>query len=124
MVSFGRCRLDKGRGMYETETAQSVVTTDRAGLELKTVESVAVRVARLTKHFGSGEQRVEALRGVDWDVYAGQMTLLVGPSGCGKTTLLSIIAGILDSDGDGGTVSVLGHDMTTMNDRARTQFRV
>ena len=52
------------------------------------------------------------------------MTLLVGPSGCGKTTLLSIIAGILDGDGGGGTVSVFGHDMTTMNDRRRTQFRV
>ena len=37
--------------------------------------------------FGSGEQRVKALRGVDWDVYTGQMTLIVGPSGCGKTTL-------------------------------------
>ena len=38
------------------------------------------------------------MRGVDWDVYAGQMSLIVGPSGCGKTTLLSVIAGILDCD--------------------------
>ena len=63
---------------------------------------VAVRVRGLTKHFGSGEQRVQALRGVDWDVYAGEMSLIVGPSGCGKTTLLSVIAGILN--GDSGTV--------------------
>ena len=63
---------------------------------------VAVRIRGLTKHFGTGEQRVQALRGVDWDVYTGQMTLIVGPSGCGKTTLLSVIAGILDGDaGDG-----------------------
>ena len=61
-----------------------------------------MRIRGLTKHFGTGEQRVQALRGVDWDVYAGQMTLIVGPSGCGKTTLLSVIAGILDGDeGDG-----------------------
>jgi ABC-type glutathione transport system ATPase component len=42
---------------------------------------VAVRIRDLFKHFGSGEQRVQALRGIDWDVYAGQMTLIVGPSG-------------------------------------------
>ena len=57
-----------------------------------------MRIRGLFKHFGSGEQRVQALRGIDWDVYAGQMTLIVGPSGCGKTTLLSVIAGILDCD--------------------------
>ena len=52
----------------------------------------------LTKVFGSGEQRVYALRGVDWDVFKGQMSLIVGPSGCGKTTLLSVVAGILKRD--------------------------
>ena len=77
--------------------------------------------AVLTKHFGSGEQRVQALRGIDWDVYTGQMTLIVGPSGCGKTTLLSVIAGILD--GDSGTVSIFGNELTTMSDRALTRFR-
>ena len=53
-----------------------------------------------------GDQRVLALRGVDWDVYAGQMSLIVGPSGCGKTTLLSVIAGILDCDE--GDVTIFG----------------
>jgi len=75
----------------------------------------------LTKSFGSGEQRVQALRGIDWDVYTGQMTLIVGPSGCGKTTLLSVIAGILDCDR--GEVSIYGRELTTMSDRARTRFR-
>jgi putative ABC transport system ATP-binding protein len=81
----------------------------------------AVRIRGLTKHFGSGEQRVEALRGIDWDVYAGQMTLIVGPSGCGKTTLLSVMAGILDCDQ--GVVEIFGHELTKMSDRARTKFR-
>ena len=56
------------------------------------------RSAGVDKHFGTGERRVTALKEVDWDVYAGQMSLIVGPSGCGKTTLLSVIAGILDAD--------------------------
>jgi putative ABC transport system ATP-binding protein len=82
---------------------------------------VAVRIRGLSKNFGSGEQRVQALRGIDWDVYAGQMTLLVGPSGCGKTTLLSVIAGILDCDS--GEVNIFGREATTMSDRERTRFR-
>jgi putative ABC transport system ATP-binding protein len=83
--------------------------------------AVAVRIRGLSKHFGSGEQRVQALRIVDWDVYTGQMTLIVGPSGCGKTTLLSVIAGILN--GDEGEVDIFGHSLTAMSDRGRTSFR-
>jgi putative ABC transport system ATP-binding protein len=81
----------------------------------------AVRVRGLKKHFGRGEQRVEALRGIDWDVFAGEMTLIVGPSGCGKTTLLSVIAGILDSDE--GEVAIFGHELTAMRDSQKTRFR-
>ncbi len=82
---------------------------------------VAVRIRGVTKHFGTGERRVQALRGIDWDVLAGQMTLLVGPSGCGKTTLLSVVAGILDCDE--GTVKVFGHDVSAMRDSQKTRFR-
>ncbi len=85
------------------------------------VNDVAVRIRGLTKTFGTGEQRVHALRGVDWDVYKGQMSLIVGPSGCGKTTLLSVIAGILDCEE--GDVSIFGHQVTAMNDRQKTRFR-
>ncbi len=82
---------------------------------------VAVRIHGVTKHFGSGDRKVMALRGVDWDVYAGQMSLIVGPSGCGKTTLLSVIAGILD--GDAGSVNIFGNEVSSMRDRQKTMFR-
>jgi putative ABC transport system ATP-binding protein len=82
---------------------------------------VAVRIRDVSKHFGSGDQKVMALNGVDWDVYAGQMSLIVGPSGCGKTTLLSVIAGILDCDS--GNVSIFGSEITSMVDRKKTAFR-
>jgi len=84
-------------------------------------EDVAVRIRGVTKYFGSGEQRVAALRGVDWDVLKGQMSLIVGPSGCGKTTLLSVIAGILDCDD--GSVEIFGTEVTRLGDRQRTRFR-
>jgi putative ABC transport system ATP-binding protein len=82
---------------------------------------LAVQIRGLTKHFGSGDQRVQALGGVDLEILAGQMSLIVGPSGCGKTTLLSVIAGILDADS--GEVSIFGDDITKMSDRAKTRFR-
>lgn len=82
---------------------------------------VAVKIRGVSKHFGSGDRRVQALAGVNWDVYKGEMSLIVGPSGCGKTTLLSVIAGILDCDD--GSVEIFGTDVTKLNDRQRTKFR-
>jgi putative ABC transport system ATP-binding protein len=82
---------------------------------------VAVRIRGVTKHFGAGDRKVMALRGVDWDIYAGQMSMIVGPSGCGKTTLLSVIAGILD--GDEGRVEIFGREITRMSDRQKTAYR-
>jgi putative ABC transport system ATP-binding protein len=107
--------------MIGAQTEPRAVLAAEVGREKDPSQAVAVRVRGLTKHFGSGEQQVWALRGIDWDVYAGQMTLIVGPSGCGKTTLLSVIAGILDSDR--GLVNLFGRELTTMSDRGRTRFR-
>jgi putative ABC transport system ATP-binding protein len=83
--------------------------------------SLAVRCLGITKDFGAGATRVQALRGVDLDVFTGEMTLLVGPSGCGKTTLLSVIAGILEPTD--GSVEVLGRDLVTMSPREVVRFR-
>ncbi|NEO01887.1 MAG: ATP-binding cassette domain-containing protein, partial [Moorea sp. SIO3I7] len=43
--------------------------------------------------FESGQNRVQVLKGIDWEVKRGDIQLLMGPSGSGKTTLLSILAG-------------------------------
>ncbi len=55
-----------------------------------------VRVEGLSKHFGSGTARVDALRDINMEVYPGQVVGLMGPSGSGKTTLLHCIACILE----------------------------
>lgn len=55
-----------------------------------------VRLENISKHFGEGETRVDALRDVSLDVYPRQVVALLGPSGSGKTTLLNVIGCILD----------------------------
>ncbi len=84
-------------------------------------ENIAVACRDLTKAFGDGRGRVWALRGVDLDIVAGELSLLVGPSGCGKTTLISIIAGILDPTD--GSVDVLGRPLDRLSNRRKIRFR-
>ncbi|MGE0734505.1 MAG: ABC transporter ATP-binding protein [Alphaproteobacteria bacterium] len=55
-----------------------------------------VRLERISKHFGDGETRVDALRDVSLEVFPRQVIALLGPSGSGKTTLLNVIGCILD----------------------------
>ena len=85
------------------------------------VGQLAVTCREIVKEFGAGETRTLALRGVDLDVMAGQMSLLVGQSGCGKTTLISIIAGLLNATS--GSLSVLGQDIMKMSGSQLVQFR-
>ncbi len=80
-----------------------------------------VKCSGVTKEFGEGEGKVLALRGVDLEIYPGQLTLLVGPSGCGKTTLISVIASIFDHTS--GYAEVLGQDLAQLSDRQKIQFR-
>jgi len=83
--------------------------------------SIAVRCSDVTKSFPAGEGVVEVLCGIDFDVPAGELTMLVGPSGCGKTTLISIIAGILTPTG--GEVEIYGTPITQMSDAEKVAFR-
>ena len=81
----------------------------------------AVSLRGVTKAYGAGTARVQALRGVDLDVRLGELLMLVGPSGCGKTTLISVVAAILDHDG--GEIVVFDRDLKSMSQAEKTRFR-
>jgi putative ABC transport system ATP-binding protein len=81
----------------------------------------AVHVRNVTKTFGTGEAKVAALKGVDFDARMGELLMIVGPSGCGKTTLLSVIAGTLAFDN--GEIDVFGTPLHGLKDKDVTQFR-
>ena len=86
-----------------------------------TSDRLAVSVRGVQKHYGEGNTRVDALRGVDFEARFGELSFLVGPSGCGKTTLLCVITGLLDRTA--GDLAVLGQKLDDLSDRDRVLFR-
>jgi putative ABC transport system ATP-binding protein len=80
-----------------------------------------IRVRGLTKELPLGKVTVHALRGVDLDIYQGEMVSIVGPSGSGKSTLLGLIGG-LDSPTH-GVIEIDQVDITHMNEDQLTEVR-
>jgi putative ABC transport system ATP-binding protein len=76
---------------------------------------------QLRKSFGEGEAAVEALRGVDLGVSAGEMLAIMGRSGSGKSTLLTLLGGV--DVPTSGQVLLEGTDLATLSDDERTLIR-
>ena len=81
----------------------------------------AIRCAGVTRTYGSGNASVQALRGVDLEIRAGELLMLEGPSGSGKTTLVSVLAGLMQRDG--GDCSIFDHDYKQMSIKETILFR-
>ncbi len=79
------------------------------------------QVRDLTKIYKMGEVEVRALRGVNLELYAGELVVLLGPSGSGKSTLLNIMGGL--DTASGGFVSYRGKDLTQATEKELTEYR-
>ncbi len=82
---------------------------------------VVFRARGLTKTYRMGEVLVQALRGIDLELYRGELVVLLGPSGSGKSTLLNILGG-LDAP-TSGEVHYLDHKLTGATEAELTRFR-
>ena len=80
-----------------------------------------MQVKDLTKEYIMGEVTVHALRGVSFDLFAGEFVVVLGPSGSGKSTLLNIIGGI--DKPTSGTVMFEGNDIAVASDKDLTAYR-
>ena len=78
-------------------------------------------VQALTKIYTSGEVQVVALRGLDLEVFAGEIVVLLGPSGSGKSTLLNIMGGL--DHATSGHLFFKDIELTGLDDRGLTAYR-
>ncbi|MDT3679100.1 MAG: ABC transporter ATP-binding protein [Burkholderiaceae bacterium] len=79
------------------------------------------RVRGLVRTYRMGEVEIQALRGVDLDLYAGEFVVLLGASGSGKSTLLNILGGL--DRASSGEVLYRGRDLGHADAAERTRFR-
>jgi putative ABC transport system ATP-binding protein len=82
---------------------------------------IVFKTRGLTKVYEMGEVKVHALRGIDMELYAGELVVMLGASGSGKSTLVNILGG-LDTATD-GQVLYRDQDLTRADDRALTEYR-
>tara|TARA_B100000925_G_scaffold278421_1_gene247230 strand:- start:3663 stop:4361 length:699 start_codon:yes stop_codon:yes gene_type:complete len=75
----------------------------------------------LWKLYASGESTVQAVKGVNVSIGAGEMIAIMGPSGCGKTTLLNVLSGI--DEPTSGEVDINGKSLFSVSDDERSRMR-
>src|SRR5512145_1069124 len=80
-----------------------------------------IRIANLTKHYGSGEETVAALRGVDLAIASGEFVCIMGQSGSGKSTLLSVLGGM--NHPTSGEVELAGVALYALSGEKLADFR-
>jgi putative ABC transport system ATP-binding protein len=85
------------------------------------MKGLDVKVNNLVKAYRLGKIEVQALRGLNMDVNAGEFIAIIGPSGSGKTTLLNVLGGL--DVATAGTVRVGNVDLTSMNPTQLVDYR-
>ena len=80
-----------------------------------------LEIRGIKKSFGTGDSRVNVLKGLDLNIEKGEFCVLLGPSGSGKSTLLNIIGGI---DGaDEGSITIEGERLEDMTEKNLSLYR-
>lgn len=80
-----------------------------------------LKVSNIKKYYGEGDNKVEVLKGINFDIKRGEICVLLGPSGSGKSTLLNIIGAI--DNADDGYIAINGEKTIDMNEKSLTRYR-
>ena len=80
-----------------------------------------IELKKITKVYGKGQAALEALKGIDLNVYEGDFVAVMGPSGCGKSTCMNLL-GCLDTPSS-GTYILNGTDVSKMEDDFLAEIR-
>ena len=80
-----------------------------------------LQIQGIKKSFGSGDSRVNVLKGLDLEIEKGEFCVLLGPSGSGKSTLLNIIGGI--DSADEGKLIIDGECLADMSEKKLSVYR-
>lgn len=78
-------------------------------------------ISGLKKCFGTGDAKVEVLKGLDFTIKKGEQVALVGKSGSGKSTLLSLLAGL--DHPDAGTITLENQNLSLLSEKSVTNYR-
>lgn len=82
---------------------------------------IVISLKNIHKTFATKGQKTVVLRGVDIDIYKGELLMIFGPSGCGKSTLLNILVGL--EKPDRGTVNFFGINLWELQEDDRSLIR-
>lgn len=80
-----------------------------------------LKIDNIKKSYGTGDSRVDVLKGINCGVNKGEICVLLGPSGSGKSTLLNILGGI--DNADSGSVTIGEDKIENFNDKQLSQYR-
>lgn len=98
-----------------------MIKSDNKTKNSNTTKEVLISLKRVKKEYQTGNVKTMALRGIDLDVFKGEMLVILGKSGCGKSTLLNIIGG-MDTLTEGEFVFE-GCDHSKLKEKERTEYR-
>ena len=85
------------------------------------MDNAYIKFQNVTKSYGTGSAKIDALAGVDFTVDKGEFCILLGTSGAGKTTLLNMLGGM--DTVTGGRIEFDGKEISALNKRELVEYR-
>lgn len=101
--------------------AATAIDENQLDLGVSAPKPVLIQLRNIQREFKNGDTTTRVLRGVDLDVYEGELLVILGESGCGKSTMLNIIGGL--DQATEGSFHFLGEDYSKAGEELLTQYR-